>query len=68
MNEPQIKLRSGDSELTKLKAVWLRMSEDDRGYWRELFVSHQSREDTRKEIAAKLECTLRWDKQLNRFR
>lgn len=68
MNTKQ-KLRGGsESELTKLKGIWLKLSEDARTFWSELFVSQSSQAEVRKQLLAKLKVNLRFDSQLNKFR
>ena len=63
------KLRGGqNSEITRLKALWLTLSDDARSYWQELFVSQVTQAEIRKQLLAKLKINLRFDKQLNAFR
>jgi len=63
------KLRGGsESELTKLKAVWRKLSADARAFWSELFVSDTPQAEVRKQLLAKLKVHLRHDSQLNKFR
>ena len=62
------KLRPGNSEVTKLKGLWLTLSDDARSYWQELFVSPTSQAEIRKLLLAQLKVNLRFDKQLNQFR
>jgi hypothetical protein len=63
-----MKLRPGNSEITKLKALWRGLSDDARSYWQELFVSRTSQAEIRRELLAKLNVNFRFDKQLSRFR
>ena len=68
MNTNQ-KLRGGsDSELTRLKAAWGKLSGDARSFWSELFISDTPQADVRKQLLAKLKINLRFDSQLNKFR
>ncbi len=63
------KLRGGsDSELTKLKALWKKLSAEARAFWSDLFVSSTPQPEVRKELLAKLKVHLRHDSQLNKFR
>ena len=63
------KLRSPDSEITKLKVLWRdSLAEDAKAFWQELFVSASTQAQIRKEMLAKLKVNLRFDKQLNAFR
>lgn len=63
------KLRGGqNSEITRLKGLWLSMSDDARSFWQELFVSSVTQAEIRRQLAAKLKIQLRFDKQLNAFR
>lgn len=63
------KLRSGNSELTRLKELWLKPGfADAREYWREQFASSRSQADLRAELLKKLKVNLRFDKQLTEFR
>jgi hypothetical protein len=65
----QPKLRSGNSELTKLKELWLKPAfADSRDYWSEQFASSRSQADLRGELLKKLKVNLRFDKQLTEFR
>src|SRR5258708_5620919 len=68
MSTPK-KLRSPDSEITKLKILWRdSLAEDARAYWQELFVSPSTQAAIRAELLKKLKINLRFDKQLNAFR
>lgn len=63
------KLRANTgSEITRLKAVWLTMSDDARDFWRELFVSDSSQAEIRRQLFAKLKINLKYDSKLNAFR
>lgn len=62
------KLRPGNSELTRLKALWRGLSDDARAFWRELFVSSEAQAEVRRQLSAKLKVNLRRDSQLNAFR
>ena len=63
------KLRGGqNSEITRLKALWLTLSDDARSFWQELFVSPVTQAEIRKQLLAKLKINLRFDAQLNAFR
>lgn len=64
------KLRGGgNSELTRLKELWLKPSFlRQRDYWLEQFGSTRTQADLRGEIKTKLEITLKSDKQLTMFR
>jgi hypothetical protein len=65
----QPKLRSGNSELTKLKELWLKPAfANSRDYWSEQFASSRSQADLRGELLKKLKVNLRFDKQLTEFR
>jgi hypothetical protein len=67
MNTQQ-KLMGGDSEVTRLKGLWLTLSEEARDFWRSLFVSPTTQTEIRRQILAELQINLRFDNQLNRFR
>lgn len=69
MSTPK-KLQGGtDSEVTKLKALWLdTLSESQRDFWRSEFVSRQTQAELRSAIKTKLGVTLLYDSQLTRFR
>ena len=56
------------SELTRLKELWPKLSDDARAYWSELFASSASQADNRAQLLAKLKINLRFDKQLTDFR
>ena len=63
------KLRSPDSEITKLKVLWRdSLAEDAKAFWQELFVSASTQAAIRSELQKKLKVNLRFDKQLNAFR
>jgi hypothetical protein len=57
-----------ESELTRLKDLWPRLSEDARAFWSELFASSASQASNRAQLLAKLKINLRFDKQLTDFR
>ena len=47
MNTPR-KMRAGSSELTRLKTLWRdTISEEDKDYWRDLFLSAMTPADQR---------------------
>ena len=56
------------SELTRLKAQWLRLSSDERAAWQDLFVSGKTQAEIRQAIREKFEINLHSDSQLNCFR
>jgi hypothetical protein len=58
------------SEVTKLKKLWRdSLAEDDRDYWRELFISPDcSQAEIRRQMFARLKVNLKHDSQLNKFR
>jgi hypothetical protein len=56
------------SEMTKLKSVWLGLSEDARAEWSQRFVSDVSQAQIRAELLSQYECNLRADCQMNEFR
>jgi hypothetical protein len=63
-----IKLRPGNSELTKLKAVWRGLGADARAFWQDLFVSATPQAEIRRQLATQLKVNLGRDQQLSRFR
>lgn len=67
MSTPK-KLQGVETEMTRLKAAWLKLSEDARSFWLELFVSETPQAEVRKQVLAKLKINLRFDSQLNKFR
>ncbi len=58
----------GESEPARLKAVWREMSDDERSFWRELFVSQTTQAEIRRQLLANFKINLRHDNQLNAFR
>jgi hypothetical protein len=56
------------SEMTRLKALWRTMSEEEQTEWSELLESNTSRPDIRRQIQARLQVILPHDVQVNRFR
>jgi hypothetical protein len=64
------KLRAGPEDITKFKLMWRdTMSEREKDYWRELFVSpRMSQPQIRRHLFDKLKINLRYNRQLNRFR
>jgi hypothetical protein len=56
------------SEMTRLKALWRKMSEDEQAEWFALLESHTSRADLRRQLQARLHIELAHDLQVNRFR
>lgn len=69
MSTPATKLRPSDSPLTKLKALWRIMPEDQREGWRLKFVSEtQTQAQLRDEVKRSTGVHLKYDSQLNAFR
>ena len=64
------KLQGGtDSEVTKLKGLWLdTLTESQRDFWRSEFVSKQTQAQLRAALKQKLDVNLLYDSQLTRFR
>jgi hypothetical protein len=56
------------SEMTRLKALWRKMSEEEQTEWSALLESDTSRPDIRRQIQARLQVILPHDVQVNRFR
>lgn len=56
------------SEMTKLEILWDGLSEEDKDYWREQFLSEQTVPQIRQLILDKLNINLRFDIQFRRFR
>jgi hypothetical protein len=52
------------SEMTRLKALWRKMSEDEQAEWFALFESHASRTDICRQIQARLHVELEHDLQV----
>ncbi len=70
---PELKLKGGasgkpHSELTRLKALWRKMPEEERAGWEDLLYSDTSRAQFRAMIGEKLGVTLKHDTQFTRFR
>lgn len=63
------KLRGGEeSELTKLKRLWLKPSfADSREFWREQFASQMKQPEIRALLKKKLQINLQWNRQLTEF-
>ena len=61
------KLRAGESEMTRLKALWRGMPDDARAYWQGLFASGTSQAEIREQLQAKLGISLGFNTQLGRF-
>src|SRR5580692_2496383 len=63
------KLKGGsNSEMTRLKGLWLKMPDDERTYWQELFASNTTVPDIRQEIFTRLGVKLNFNKSWDRFR
>ena len=56
------------SEMTRLKALWRKMSEEEQFEWSELLESDTSRPEIRRQLQARLQVNLLHDVQVNRFR
>src|ERR1700722_14592688 len=69
MKDPikKLKGRKG-TEMTKLKGLWLKMPDEERAYWQELFVSNTPIPEIREEIFTKLGVKLNFNWSWCRFR
>jgi hypothetical protein len=56
------------SEVTRLKALWRKMSEEEQLEWSALLESETSRPEIRRQLQARLQIELLHDVQINRFR
>jgi hypothetical protein len=61
------KPRAGESEITRLKALWRGLPDDARAYWQELFASSTSPVEIREQLQVKLGINLLFNLQLSRF-
>jgi hypothetical protein len=57
-----------DSQLAKLKAIWLKLPRDERVEWQEKFISSTEQRDIRGALLEKFQVNLQWDSQLTSFR
>jgi hypothetical protein len=55
-------------QVTRLKALWRTLTEDQRAGWSAFLVSETSQAEIRRQILARFKINLRYDRQLLRFR
>lgn len=66
--EPKPNAANADGPLAQLKAVWRRLPDTAREYWREQFASERKQADLRAELFTKFKIKLSYDGKLSDFR